>query len=80
MDMLKLIWPTPFKIEKGNVVSLIIQLVIFLVICAVIGWVIALLAGIPILGIIFGLVGTLMEIYGLVGIVLCVLQFLGKLN
>ena len=55
MDMLKKIWPTPFKIQEKDVVSFVIQLVIFLVITALIGWVIALLAGIPIIGIIFGL-------------------------
>ena len=76
MDLLKKIWPTPFKVEKGNIVSLIIQLVIFLVICAVVGWLIGVLAGIPVIGIIFSLLGSLMEIYGLVGIVLCVLKFL----
>lgn len=77
MDLLKKIWPTPFMIKEKDVASFIIQLVIFLVVCTVIGWVIALLAGIPILGIIFGLIGALFEIYGIVGIVLCVLTFLG---
>lgn len=77
MDFLKKFWPTCFKVEEKNVVSLIIQLIIFLVICAVIGWVISLLAAIPIIGIIFVLVGALMEIYGLVGVVLCILKFLG---
>ncbi len=76
MDLLKKIWPTPFKVEKGNIVSLLIQLVIFLVICALVGWLIGLLAGIPVIGIIFSLLGSLMEIYGLVGIVLCILKFL----
>lgn len=78
MDLLKKLWPTPFKVEKGNVVSLVIQLVIFLVICAVIGVLIGVLANIPIIGILFSIVGSLMEIYSLVGIVLCVLAFLGK--
>ena len=74
--MLKKIWPTPFKVEKGNVVSLIIQLVIFLVICAVVGWLIGVLANIPVVGLLAGLVGALLEIYSIVGIVLCVLNFL----
>ena len=79
MSTLKTIWPTPFKIEKGNVASLIIQLVIFLVVCAVVGWLIGLLSGLPLLGVIFTLLGSLMEIYSVVGIVLCVLVFLGVL-
>ena len=77
MDFLKKFWPTPFKIEEKNIVSLLIQLLIFIVICAVVGWLIGLLARIPILGVIFGLLGSLMEIYGAVGIVLCILKFLG---
>ena len=78
MQFLRSLWPTPFKIKKGDVVSLIIQLVIFLVVCAVVGWLIGLLSAIPILGIIFTLLGSLMEIYSLVGIILCVLKFLGN--
>ena len=75
MNFLKTLWPTPFKVKPGNVVSLIVQLIIFIVVCAVFGFLIGILAGIPIIGIIFALIGSLMEIYGLVGIVLCVLKF-----
>ena len=77
MDFLKKFWPTTFKVEKGNVASLIIQLVIFIVICAVVGWLISLLALIPVIGLLAGLIGALLEIYSIVGIVLCVLNFLG---
>lgn len=75
MDFLKTLWPTPFKVKPGNVVSLIIQLIIFVVVCAIFGFLIGLLAGIPIIGIIFILIGSLMEIYSTVGIVLCFLKF-----
>lgn len=75
MDFIKKLWPTPFKIQKGNIVSLLIQGIIFLVICAVLGWLIGLLSAIPIIGIVFGLVGSLMGVYSLVGLVLCVLKF-----
>ncbi|MBQ8541026.1 MAG: hypothetical protein IJ435_06075 [Clostridia bacterium] len=77
MDMLKKLWPTPFKIAEKNVVSFLVQLVIFVVICAVVGWLVSVLAGVPVLGIVFSLVGALLEIYGLVGIILCVLKFIG---
>ena len=75
MDFIKKLWPTPFKIKKGDIASLLIQGIIFLVICAVLGWLIGLLAKIPVLGVIFGLVGSLMGVYSLVGLVLCVLKF-----
>lgn len=79
MQFLRKFWPTPFRIQKGNVVSLILQLVIFLVVCAVVGWLISILAGIPVFGFLFSLLGGLMELYGFVGIILCVLKFLGVL-
>lgn len=78
MNLIKQVWPTPFKIKEKDVASLVIQLVIFLVICALIGWLIGLLAGIPVIGILFSIIGVVVEIYGLVGIVLCVLKFIGK--
>lgn len=77
MDFLKKLWPTPFKIEKMNVVSFLVQLVIFIVVCAVVGWLISILAKIAIIGIIFSLIGGLVELYGIIGIILCVLKFVG---
>ncbi len=76
MDMLKKLWPTPFKIERKNLSSFLIQLIIFIVVCAVVGVLIGVLSAIPIVGIIFWIVGSLLEIYSIVGIVLCVLVFL----
>lgn len=80
MDFLKKFWPTPFKIEKGNLVSFLVQLIIFLVLTTVFGWLISLLAGLPIVGIVFGLLGSLLSLYTLVGAVLCVLVFLDVLK
>ena len=76
MDFIKKLWPTPFKIKKGNVVSFVVQLLIFLVLTALFGWLIGLLAKLPIVGIVFGIVGSLMGIYTLIGAVLCLLKFL----
>ena len=78
MNLVRQIWPTPFRVKKGDILSLVIQIVIFLVVCAVVGWLIGLLASIPVIGWIFGIVGSLMGIYSLVGVILCVLKFLGK--
>ncbi len=76
MDLIKKLWPTPFKVKKGNLGSLVVQLIVFLLVCAVIGWLIGLLSKIAIIGVIFGIVGGLMELYSAVGIVLCILKFL----
>jgi len=82
MDMLRKFWPTPFKIEKGNTNSLVVQLIIFVVVCAVFGWVIGFLANanIPVISLLFSLVGSVFEIYGVVGIVLSVLKYFGVID
>lgn len=80
MDLLKKFWPTPFKIKEKDLVSFLIQLIIFIVIVAVVGWLIGVLASLPIIGIIFSIVGSLIGVYNIVGIVLCVLKFLGILK
>jgi len=80
MDYLKMIWPTPFKVQEKDVVSLVKQLVIFLVVCAIGSLLIGLLAGIPVVGFIFVILGGLIDIYSLVGIVLAVLKFLGMVR
>lgn len=80
MDLLKRFWPAPFKIEEKNVASFVIRLVIFAVVCTVVGWLIGLLAKIYIIGVIFSLIGSLMEIYCLVGVALCILKFIGVIK
>lgn len=66
-----------------------VQLIIFLVLTTVFGWLISLLATLlpelPIVGILFGLIafgliGSLLSLYTLVGAVLCVLVFLDVLK
>lgn len=77
MDTLRKFWPTPFKIKEKDLASFLIQLIIFVVVCAVVGVLFGVLGGIPILGVIFWVLGSLLEIYSIVGIVLCILIFLG---
>ncbi len=76
METLKKLWPLPFKVEKGDVNSFVINLVIFLLICAVGGLIIGVLGALlPILGVIWWIVGSLLDFYGLVGIILCIVRF-----
>ena len=76
MDFLKTLWPTPFKIKPKNLASFLVQLIIFIVVVAIVGLLIGILSGIPILGWVFGIIGSLIGIYNIVGIVLCILVFL----
>ena len=77
MDLIKKIWPTPFKIKQGNILSFLVQLLIFLVICAVIGWLFTVLSKIAVVGVVFYFVGGLMGLYCIIGAILCILKFLG---
>ena len=80
MDMLKKFWPTPFKVKEKDVNSFVVQLIIFVIVCAVAGAIIGLLAKIPLIGLIFGIIGGLVELYGTIGVVLCILKFCGFLK
>lgn len=77
MDYMKKFWPTPFTIKEKDITSFVVQLLVFVVVCAVVGVLIGVLAKIAIIGKIFIIVGGLMELYGLIGVILCVLKFLG---
>ena len=82
MDLLKTLWPTPFKIKPKDVGSLVVQLIVFVLLCVVFSILISILGIIPIsiLRWIFGIVGGLVDLYSVVGIVLCVLKFLDVLK
>lgn len=80
MGLLKAIWPIPFKVKKLNIISLVFRLVLFLVVTAIIGVLMGILAGFPVIGTVFSVIGSLMGIYNIVGIVLCILKFLGTIK
>ena len=73
MDMLKKFFPAAFKATE--LTPFIVSLVIYVLIDVVCGFVIGLLAKIPLLGVIFSLIGSLVGLYAFVGIVLSILVF-----
>lgn len=74
MDILKKVFPISFKFTQ-DVANLIIGILIYVVGGAVAGAVIGFLTGIPLVGWLFGIVGSLIGIYSLAGIVIQVLVF-----
>ena len=78
MDMVKKFFPNAFKAKELS--SFIVALVIYVLIDVVCGFVIGLLAKIPVLGIIFSLLGSIVGLYALVGIVLAILVFVKVLK
>ena len=74
MDILKKFWPFSFRAK--DVSNLIISLLIYIAIDVVCGLVIGLLAKLPLVGWLFGIVGGLIGLYAFVGIIVTVLVFL----
>ena len=73
MDTLKTIFPFSFKAK--DISSLVVILIAYLVIDIICGVIIGLLAKLPIIGILFALVGSVVGLYALVGIILAILYF-----
>lgn len=73
MDLLKKLFPLSFKVSE--VKDLVISIIVYAVIDVVCGVLIGLLAKIPLIGILFSLVGTLIGVYATAGIVLAILVF-----
>ena len=74
MDLLKKFFPISFK-YTDTVANLIIGILIYVIGKVVAGAVIGLLAGLPLIGWLFSLAGSLLGIYCVAGIVIEVLVF-----
>jgi len=79
MDMLKKYFPFAFT-PKADVTALVVNIIIHLVAGFIIGAVIGLLAAIPVLGWIIGILGGLIDLYIFVSLVLTVLDYLKVLK
>jgi len=79
MTQLKKLFPFSFRAKK-DLAALIIDILIYILVGAVVGILIGVFAKIPLVGILFSLVGALVEIYVLAGIVLLVLDYLKLLK
>ena len=88
MDILKKIWFYSFKVEKKNVSSLVVNLIVWVVAAFAAGivlWLATALTGwIPVvgwlIGVIVGIAGGVVELYSVIGIVLSILVFLDVLK
>ena len=79
MDMLKKLFPLSFK-YVDSVSNLVIGILVYLIAGFLIGALIRILAKIPVLGLIFGIAGGLVDIYCLAGIVIQVLVYIKVLK
>lgn len=73
MDTIKKYFPHAFKANELK--DFIVSLIIYVLIDAICGLVIGFLVNIPIIGILFTILGSLIGLYALIGIVLSILVF-----
>ncbi len=75
MEKLLPFFPLNAKVKKNDVVSLIIVIAIYIVVAAVLGFIIGLISSIPVVGLIGSILSLLVWIYEVVGIVLAIVTF-----
>lgn len=78
METIKKIFPHAFNAVELK--PLIFSLVIYVLIDVVCGFIIGILAKIPLLGIVFSIIGTAIGLYALIGIILSILVFLNVIK
>ena len=66
----------PFSFGINEIAKLIINIIIYIVVGIIGGVIIGFLAGLPVIGWLFAIIGGLIDLYVVVGIVLAVLDFL----
>ncbi len=74
MELLKLIFPFSF-LNKPDMATLLLHVLAYLVAGIVVSYVLSLLTGIPLLGVIFGLARSLLDLYALAGVILTCLDY-----
>lgn len=74
MKTLKKLFPYSFG-KKASLLTLLINVIVYLVIGAIAGVAIMLLAHIPIVNLVVGILGGLVDLYVIIGIILSILNF-----
>lgn len=73
MDILKMIFPFSFKAKDSN--GLVVAILIYVVIAVIGAILLGLLSKIPFVGIVFGVLGGVVDLYAVAGIVFAVLDY-----
>lgn len=83
MEILKKIWPTPFKVQQKDTQPFVVQLIVYFLIGAVVSIVLGVVGGvvgIAWLSAIFSVVSGIVDLYCTAAIALCILRFVGVLK
>ena len=77
MELMRKYWPLSFKVVKGSYKSFYINFFIYVIVCFVLKYVAQFAAPIQILGTILYGIYLVVDVYSVVGVVLCVCQMFG---
>ena len=78
MKKLKAYFPLNKKVKKGDFISLLLAILIYVVIAAILGFVVHVIGALPIIKIVAGILSLLVWLYEVIGIILAILKFFGK--
>ncbi len=78
MDIIRKVFP--YSLGAKEIKEVVIKILVYLVVGVVVGFFIGILTKIPLLGLIFSLVGAVVDLYCFVGIVIAVLDYIGALK
>ena len=78
MELLKKFFPYSFGAK--DVTALVVKILVYLVVGAIAGAVIGFLSGLPVIGLVFGLVGSIAGVYVTAGIVIAILDYMKVLK
>ena len=73
MDILKMIFPFSFKAKDSN--GLVAAIIVYVVIAVAGAILLALLSKIPFIGVVFGILGGVVDLYAVAGIIFAVLDY-----
>lgn len=77
MNTMKKLWPLSFKVVKGSYKSFYISFFIYVVVCFLLQQLAQITAPVQVLGTILNVLYLAVDVYSVVGVVLCVFQLFG---
>lgn len=80
MDMIKNIFPFSFNFKEKDTNGLIVSIIVYIVLMLLSGVAMWLLGFIPVVNILTGIIGWVIELYAIAGIVFAVLNFFNVLK
>ncbi len=73
MELLRKIWP--FSFDTNSVSNLVIKAIVYILIGVIFGILVGLLKNVPVLNVIFYIIGPLVDLYVVAGLVIMFLNF-----